>query len=133
MKTIFKCPYLFFGWERDHQLITYAAGWGMGRVIQNAYKYVQGGEECHVSCKHTHVHYLVLCFWQHFCHIVSCFICRNLTLPLLKKKVFVRNSQRRNNINFCRHKISYFYSKKYLRTRVSQKSNRILGRLYILV
>ena len=31
------------------------------------------------------------CFWQHFCLILSCFICRNLTLPLIKKDVFIRN------------------------------------------
>ena len=28
---------------------------------------------------------------KYFCLIVSCFICRNLTLPLFKKDVFVRN------------------------------------------
>ena len=31
VKTIFKCFYMFFGWEeRDNQLITYAIGHGMG-------------------------------------------------------------------------------------------------------
>ena len=31
------------------------------------------------------------CFWWHFCLIVPFLICRNLSLPLFKKDVFVRN------------------------------------------
>ena len=44
VNTIFESeyPYMFFGRERGRQISTYAAGWGMGRVIQNAYKCVQG-------------------------------------------------------------------------------------------
>ena len=49
------------------------------------------GRGCHASFVRTHLHYLLSCFWLHFCLIVSCFICRNLTLPLFKKDVFVRN------------------------------------------
>ena len=30
-------------------------------------------------------------FFHHFCLVVLCFICRNLTLPYSKKDVFVRN------------------------------------------
>ena len=41
-----------------------------------------GGRGCHASCVGTRLHYLFSCFWQHFCFIVSCFICRDLTLPL---------------------------------------------------
>ena len=44
------------------------------------------GKGYHNSCFHTHLHYFFLCF----CRMVSCFICRNLTLPSLKQ-VFVRN------------------------------------------
>ena len=86
MNMIFECPYIFFGWERGHQLSTYATGGGMGRVIQNAHKCVHRGGWCHVSCVCTHLHYLVSCFWQHFCLIVSYFICRNLTYLYSKKK-----------------------------------------------
>ena len=46
-----------------------------------------GGEGYHVSCVRTHLHYLFSCF----CLMVSRFICRNLTLPLFKKGVFVKN------------------------------------------
>ena len=40
------------------------------------------GEGYHASCAH-----LFSCF----CLMVSCFICRNLTLPSFKKGVFFRN------------------------------------------
>ena len=86
VNTIFECPYMFFGLERGHQLRTYVTGGGMGRVIQNAYKWVQGGDGCHVSCIRTHLHYLVSCFWQQFCRIALI-----VALPLFKKEVFVRN------------------------------------------
>ena len=86
VNTIFECPYMFFGWKRGHYLSTYATGEGMGRVIQNEYKCLQGGRGRHVSSVRTHLHYLVSCFWQHFCLIVSYFICRNLTYLYSKKK-----------------------------------------------
>ena len=44
---------------------------------------------CHKSCVCRHLHHF-LSFWQLF-FIVSCFISRNLALPLFKKDVFVRN------------------------------------------
>ena len=61
-------------------------------VIQNAYSWVQGEGGCHPSCVCTNLHYFFSCFWQHFCLIVSCFICKNLTLRLFKKDVFVVNT-----------------------------------------
>ena len=91
VNTIFECPYMFFSWEKSHPLSTYATDGWMGRVIQNAYNCVQGRGGCHVSCVPTYLHSLVSCFWQHFCLIVSCFICRNLTLSSFKKDMFVRN------------------------------------------
>ena len=42
----------------------------------------------HFMCT-SHLHYLFLCFWQDFCLTVHCFICRNLTIPLFKKARFV--------------------------------------------
>ena len=36
----------------------------------------KGGEGYHVSCVRTHLPYLFSCF----CHMVSCFVCRNLHL-----------------------------------------------------
>ena len=47
----------------------------------------KGGEGYQASCVRTHLHYLFSCS----CLMVSCFICRNLTLPSFKKGVFVRN------------------------------------------
>ena len=40
VNTIFECIYMFFGWERGHQLSAYATGGGLdkgegGGVIQN--------------------------------------------------------------------------------------------------
>ena len=46
-----------------------------------------GGEGYHASCVRTPLHYLFSCF----CLMVSCFICRKLSLPSFKKDVFVRN------------------------------------------
>ena len=46
-----------------------------------------GGEGYHASCVRTHLLYLVSCF----CLMVSYFPCRNLTFPLFKKGVFIRN------------------------------------------
>ena len=42
-----------------------------------------------------HVYIALTCLfmlWQDFCLIVPCFICRNLTLPIFKKDVFLRNT-----------------------------------------
>ena len=41
VNKIFECLYLFFGWERGHQLSTCATAGGW-RVIQNVYSCVQG-------------------------------------------------------------------------------------------
>ena len=60
-----------------------------GGVIQNAYSYVSNKRRCHASCVRMHLQYII--FWAAFLSIVSCFICRDLTLPLLKKGVFVKN------------------------------------------
>ena len=45
-----------------------------------------GGEGYRALCVRTHLHYLFSCL----CLMVSCFICRNLTLPSFKKGMFVR-------------------------------------------
>ena len=91
VNTIFECLYMFFGWERGHQLNTYTTGGGMeersSKIRTTAYR----GRGCHMPRIRKHLHYSFSCFWQHFCLTVFCFICRNLTLPLSKKDVFVRN------------------------------------------
>ena len=69
---VFILPYVTRGMERSHPI-----------CLQMR----TGGERYHASCVRTHLHYLFSCF----CLMVSCFICRNLTLPSFKKGVFVRN------------------------------------------
>ena len=86
LNTIFECSYLFFGWEIGHPLNTYATG-EMEGCHPKCVKVCTGGEGCHVSRVRTHLHYLFSCF----CLIVSCFICKNLTLASFKKGMFVRN------------------------------------------
>ena len=92
VSTTFECLCIFFGSGRDHQLSTYATGGAIGKLFWESSKMrtaAYGGGRCHPSCARTHLHYLFSCFWQHFCLIVSFFICRNLTLPLFKKDAFV--------------------------------------------
>ena len=72
------------------------------------------GRECHSSCVPTYLHYLFSCFWQHFCLIVSCFICRNVTLSFIKTKcVHQKRLFFSNKTNFCCREISLFYLKFY--------------------
>ena len=80
VKKIFNCFYMIFGWERDHQLSTYATVVGRWGARKG---------ECHASRVRMHLHYLFSCFWKHFCLIMSCFICRNLTLPFFKEDVLI--------------------------------------------
>ena len=87
---ILECLYIF-SVERDHQLSTYAAGggWG-GGVIQNACSCVQGQRVSRLMCMYA-LTLSFLCFLKRFCLIVSCFVCRNFTLPLFKKDMCVRD------------------------------------------
>ena len=80
VNAIFKYLYMFFGWKRGHQLSTYATGGEMG-VVQNAYSCVQGEGLSRLLCIYI-LHYLLSCFGQHFCILLSCFISRNLPLPI---------------------------------------------------
>ena len=92
VNKILECLYMFLWVRKGPSLSTYATGnwWGMGGSSEmRSAAYRKKG--CHAPCVHTHLHYLFSCIWQYFCHIVSCFICRYLTLPLFKKDVFARN------------------------------------------
>ena len=105
VNTIFKCSYLSFGWEIGRSLGMYVT-----REMEGSHpKFLQictGGEGYHASCISTNLHlfsYICLmvsrfmCTYEltlslsYFFLMVSCFICRNLTLPSFKKSVFVRN------------------------------------------
>ena len=86
VNTIFEYSYLYFCWEIDHPVSMYVTK-GMERGHPNCVQVRTGGEGYHASCARTHLHYLFSCF-----RLVSCFICRSLTLPSLRNCVFVRNS-----------------------------------------
>ena len=90
--TMFECLHMLFLFRKG-PWIKYVRKWqlvgnGESSKMRTA-AYRQTG--CHASFVRTHLQYLFSCFWQYFCFIVSCFICRNFTLPLFKKDVFVRN------------------------------------------
>ena len=90
VNTIFECLYMFFGWERGHQLSTYATAGGW-RVIYNVYSYVQGEKVSRLVCTYALTLFLSM-FLATFLSYSVCFICRKSTLPLFKKNVFVTNS-----------------------------------------
>ena len=69
-----------------HPLIMYVTR-GMEGGHRKCAQVLTGGEGYNASCVCTHLQYLFSCF----CLMVSCFICRNLTLPSFKKGEFVRN------------------------------------------
>ena len=79
--------FLFVFWLRNRPSIKYVRNQGNGGAHSKCVQVRTGGEGYHASCVRTHLHYLFKCF----CLMVSCFICRNLTLPSFKKGVFVRN------------------------------------------
>ena len=87
VNAIFECSCLSFGWEIGHSLSMYV---------------IRGIEVGHPKClqmrtgvvgyQASYVRTPFHCFFLCFCHMVSCFICRNLALPSLRNSVFVRNS-----------------------------------------
>ena len=99
MHTIFECTYLSFGWEIGHLLSMHVTRWMEGKR----------GSCAQASCASTHLHYLFSCF----CLMVSCFICRNLTLPSFKNSKKVCLSEMvifSSEINFCCDEISFFFT-----------------------
>ena len=85
--TIFDCLYMFF-WLRKGPSIKYLRKLETDGVIQNAFSCIQEEGVSRLICTYA---LSLFMFWQHSCFIVSCFICRNLTLPLFKKDLFVRD------------------------------------------
>ena len=88
VNTIFEFLYIFLGWESGHQLTTYitVGTWRSFNMRTVAYR----GMVCHTLPVRRHLQNLFSCFWQHFCPIVSFFICRNLNLASFKKDIFVK-------------------------------------------
>ena len=80
---------LYVYWLKNGPSIEYVLVGDGGSSKMRTAAYRRKG--CQASCVRTHLHYPFSCFWQDFCLIVSCFICRNLTLLFFKKDAFVRN------------------------------------------
>ena len=100
---------VLFGWERDHQLSTYATG---GKIGSHP-KWLQLRTGVGTVKLHP-----FLCIWHHFCLITYCFICRNLiTLPLFKKDVFVRNGYFSPT---SRHEIVFFYLNNFCEPKLAK-------------
>ena len=106
--------FLFVFWLRiGHPLSMYVTR-GMEGVIQNAYRCVQGE-------KSIELHVYILTYISFQDTIMSCFICRNLTLPLSKKSVSVRNGYFPpiRSISVVM-KLAFFYFNLLFRTKVVQ-------------
>ena len=100
VNTIFEWLYNFFDWERRHQLGKYTTCWG-DRWSSEMCTAAYSRRERHASYMRTYLHYLFSCFLQHFCLIVSFFICINLTLPFWKKVLFLRNGYFSPTTSIC--------------------------------
>ena len=122
VNTVFECLYMIFGWERGHQLSTYATDGGIEESSKNGYSCVQGEELLRLMCTYALALSLFMFLAAFSCLILYCFICRNLTSPLFKKCVREKQLFSSNKINFCRHEISFFYFKLFLQTKVSQNA-----------
>ena len=93
VNTIFKGLYMFF-WIRKGPSIKHVCNWHLVRdggelpskMCTAAYRW-----DVMLMCTYACFCFFFSCFRQYFCLIVSCFICRNLTLPLFTKDMFVRN------------------------------------------
>ena len=73
--------------HEGHPLSMYATGGGgvgVGVIIENAYSCVMGDGGCYTLSASKHFYHLFSCFWQHVCLMMSCNVCRNLTLPSFK-------------------------------------------------
>ena len=91
----FKCSYvseydiqmLFVFWLRNRPSIKYVQKYGNGGGHPKCIQVQTRREGYHTSCVHTQLQLLFSCF----CVLMSCFTCRNLTLPSVKKGLFVRD------------------------------------------
>ena len=102
---------LYVIWLRKVPSIKYLCNWwgGLGRVIQNAYFWVQEEGVSHLMCTYAlHLHYLFLCFWQHFFYSVLIYLWKFDFTFTQKRCVHQKRLFFSNDINFCRHEISSF-------------------------
>ena len=114
-----------------HWIRTQLGEW-RGKVMQNVCRCIEGKRSI---TPHVHVRtYIYTNLFPWFCHMVPCFICRNLTLPSSKKGVFLRNgyfSYMRSISVVIKKVFSNF--KLFFRTKVSKKAfsfNQIESSVY---
>ena len=103
--------FLYFSVEKGSSIKYVCNWWGDGghpKWRTAAYR-----RRCHASFVRTHLHYLFSAFWQYFCLMVSRFI----KIKFKKQSEWLFFS---NEINFCRHEISCFYLKLFLRTKLAR-------------
>ena len=82
--------FLYVFWLTKGPSINYVRNWGtVGSSRMHKAAYV-GREVSRLMCTFALTLSLFM-FCQHFCLMVSCFICRNLILPSFKKDLLVRN------------------------------------------
>ena len=87
VNTIFDCLHMIFGWERDHQPSTYVTVGGRGSSKCAQQRTGEGVSRL----MHTYTLTLSLSmFVAAYLSYSILFICRNLTLLLLEKHVFLR-------------------------------------------
>ena len=89
VNAIFECLCLFFC-LRNERSIKYVRNCWLDEGSSKMGTALYRRKRCHTLCV-PRTYTILFMFWQHFCFIVSCFPCRNLTLPLFKKDVFVTN------------------------------------------
>ena len=116
VNTVFGCSYFSIGWETGRSL-KYIRNEGNGGGHPERFQIRNEGEGHQASCLRTLLQYLFSCF----CLMVSCFVCRNLTLPLFRKGAFVRKGYFSPMISISVvMKWASFYFKLLFRTKVSQ-------------
>ena len=110
--------FLFVFWLRKRPFIKCIRNQGNGGGSCKMCTCTCRGEGYYASCVRMHLHYLISCF----CLMVSCFVCRNLTLASFKKGVCQKWLLFSNEINFYCNEISFFYFKLFFRNKVSQNA-----------
>ena len=113
MNTIFQCPHIFFGRERDHQLSTYATVGGMGSHPKCVQLRTGGGG----VTPYVYVRTYTVSF-----HVLAALLSYSVLFYLYKFDLtFIQERRVRqkrlffsNEVSFCRHEISFFHVKLFL-------------------
>ena len=112
VNTIFKCIYMFFGWERSHQLRMYATGGAIGGLSKCVQLCIGGKGVTPPS---------LFMFLAAFLSYSVLFYLQKFDLIFILKRCFC---QKRlffsNKINFYRNEISFFYLKLFYEPKLAK-------------